>query len=62
MWRPSQIPSRADDGEGHDGLGPNESEKTEGHSCFRQLWVWIHASAFSEAFSALQCACDKQVI
>ncbi|XP_021904326.1 ribonucleases P/MRP protein subunit POP1 isoform X2 [Carica papaya] len=60
MWRPSQIPSRADDGEGHDGLGPNESEKTEGHSCFRQLWVWIHASAFSEAFSALQCACDKQ--
>ncbi|KAK8588080.1 hypothetical protein V6N13_087029 [Hibiscus sabdariffa] len=31
-------------------------------SCFRQLWVWIHASAFSEGYDALKCACQKLMI
>lgn len=36
-------------------------ESTEGHSTFRQLWVWIHASAFSEGYGALKLACQKEV-
>ncbi|KAL4354775.1 hypothetical protein GQ457_06G031370 [Hibiscus cannabinus] len=31
-------------------------------SCFCQLWVWIHASAFSEGYDALKCACQKLMI
>ena len=28
---------------------------------FRQLWVWIHASAFGEGYDVLKLACHKEV-
>ncbi|XP_056174507.1 ribonucleases P/MRP protein subunit POP1-like isoform X1 [Syzygium oleosum] len=28
---------------------------------FRQLWVWIHVSAFTEGYAALKCACQKEM-
>uniref|UniRef100_F6HS99 Uncharacterized protein n=1 Tax=Vitis vinifera TaxID=29760 RepID=F6HS99_VITVI len=28
-------------------------------SSFRQLWVWMHASAFNEGYDALKFACQE---
>ncbi|GMJ09230.1 similar to yeast POP1 [Hibiscus trionum] len=49
MWRPHRQ-SKEDDN--------NNCYR----SCFFQLWVWIHASAFSEGYDALKCACQKLMI
>ena len=45
----------------HNANGYNEPQEIEGSSFFRQLWVWIHAAAFSEGVDALKLACQRQV-
>ncbi|GMI72556.1 similar to yeast POP1 [Hibiscus trionum] len=37
-----------------------KSKEDDNNNC--QLWVWIHASAFSEGNDALKCACQKLMI
>lgn len=33
----------------------------DGSIPFRQLWVWVHVSAFTEGYDALKCACQKEM-
>lgn len=51
MWRPSQLPKRIDEEKAADCVGND----------FRKLWVWIHASSFSEGCASLKLACQNQV-
>lgn len=59
MWRPFQRQDVVD-ADCHSADGYNGRQGIEGSS-FRQLLVWIHASAFSEAYDALKLASQKQV-
>ncbi|XP_022727953.1 ribonucleases P/MRP protein subunit POP1 isoform X2 [Durio zibethinus] len=62
MWRPHQE-SKEDDNDNYlDVVECNDPCRNGYHSCFRQLWLWIHASGFSEGYYALNCACQKQMI
>ncbi|RVX09243.1 Ribonucleases P/MRP protein subunit POP1 [Vitis vinifera] len=58
MWRPIQ---KKDIGIGaeHDVDSVNSTQTNECCSSFRQLWVWMHASAFNEGYDALKFACQK---
>ncbi|OMO82107.1 Ribonuclease P/MRP, subunit POP1 [Corchorus olitorius] len=58
MWRPYQQ-SKEDDSNSFGDHVETEPSRISYHSCFRQLWIWIHASAFSEGYDALKCACHK---
>ncbi|XP_015890689.3 ribonucleases P/MRP protein subunit POP1 isoform X2 [Ziziphus jujuba] len=58
MWRPCQ---NTDTEVAHDSEGCNKPEITECYSSFRQLWVWIHASAFREGYGVLKFACQKEM-
>ncbi|KAJ0113232.1 hypothetical protein Patl1_00864 [Pistacia atlantica] len=53
MWKPSHER----DGEGN----ANCDNAVECPSCLRQLWLWIHASAFVEGYDALKLASQKQM-
>ncbi|KAK9950519.1 hypothetical protein M0R45_006005 [Rubus argutus] len=61
VWRPSYQQDRDNDAAVYDGGACNGIEGTERSSTFRQLWVWIHASAFTEGYDALKLACQKQM-
>ena len=61
MWRPVCQQNRDSDSMDHSGDGCDNPDNIEGCSSFRQMWVWIHASAFSEGFDALTFACQKEV-
>ncbi|KAH9786822.1 Ribonuclease Ps [Citrus sinensis] len=61
MWKPLDKQDREEDGNFNTSVGGNGSCETECHSHYRQLWLWIHASAFGEGFGALKLACQKQV-
>ena len=37
------------------------TQTNECFSSFRQLWLWMHASAFNEGCDALKFACQKLV-
>ncbi|KAL7615683.1 hypothetical protein Lser_V15G02401 [Lactuca serriola] len=50
MWRPNQ--KSIDESEDH--LKVNKGQT------FRQLWIWIHAAALTEAYNALKNACESQ--
>ncbi|KAL0725809.1 hypothetical protein Bca4012_040408 [Brassica carinata] len=56
MWRPSQLPKRRAEENADDGPVSNGD-----HADFRKLWVWIHASSFSEGYASLKLACQKQM-
>ena len=60
MWRPIE---KKDIGIGaeHDVDSVNSTQTYECCSSFRQLWVWMHASAFNEGYDALKFACQKLV-
>lgn len=61
MWRPSQLPTRRSEEKGD--CGGNDGPVSNGdHADSRKLWVWIHASSFSEGYASLKLACQKQVI
>ncbi|KAL8491274.1 hypothetical protein ACS0TY_023057 [Phlomoides rotata] len=55
MWRPLQrISSNVEE------LSTDNGEQNINDSTIiRQLWVWIHAAAFEEAYGALSSACDE---
>lgn len=62
MWRPSQLPERRDECKGGAGVGTDGPVSNEDCVDVRKLWVWIHASSFSEGYDALKLACQKQVV
>ena len=61
MWRPQQQSKEDDNNNCLDVVECNEPCRIGNHSCFRQLWLWIHASGFSEGYDALKCACQKLI-
>ncbi|CAH2079236.1 unnamed protein product [Thlaspi arvense] len=61
MWRPSQLPKRRDEVKVGDCEGNNAPVSNGDHVDSRKLWVWIHASSFSEGYASLKLACQKQM-
>ncbi|KAK0581103.1 hypothetical protein LWI29_010073 [Acer saccharum] len=59
MWKPYHNQDGEGDGNFHNAVGCNDPHVC--HSRFRQLWVWMHASAFDEGYNALKLACQKQM-
>lgn len=62
MWKPLQEQQREGDIDCHNNIECNGTHSIEGQSLSRQLWLWIHASAYEEGYDALKLACHKQVI
>ncbi|KAM1413484.1 hypothetical protein ACFXTO_026076 [Malus domestica] len=61
MWRPSGQPNRDNNAADCEGNEFNGLEGTKHSSTDRQLWVWIHASALTEAYDTLKLACQKEM-
>ncbi|RXH68413.1 hypothetical protein DVH24_030746 [Malus domestica] len=61
MWRPSGQPNRDNNAADCEGDEFNGLESTKHSSTDRQLWVWIHASALTEAYDTLKLACQKEM-
>lgn len=59
MWRPLQRISTNVEGLSTDFL--DGKKNINDSTIIRQLWVWVHAAAFEEAYGALSSACDKNV-
>lgn len=57
MWRPSQQHSIV----GTNDRGTEDSIEIKSSSCLRQLWIWMHPSAFDEGIDCLKLACQKMV-
>ncbi|KAK6260349.1 hypothetical protein SCA6_014823 [Theobroma cacao] len=62
MWRPHEKSKEDGNNNCHDVIECNEPCRIGFRSCFRQLWIWIHASAFSKGYDAIKCACQKLMI
>ncbi|PON84270.1 Ribonuclease P/MRP, subunit POP [Trema orientale] len=62
MWQPCCLRNRDNDVAAMNGQGftKPESPESKSSSSFRQIWVWIHASAFNEGYDALKFACQKE--
>ena len=58
MWRPFCL---RDGDNGAAGVA-DQPKRMERPTDFRQLWVWIHASSFTEGYDALKFACQKEVM
>lgn len=61
MWRPCCQQNKDTNVPAHESEECNRPQGIEGYSTFRQLWVWIHASAFNDGYGALKLACQKEV-
>ncbi|KAM1956576.1 hypothetical protein ACFX16_025973 [Malus domestica] len=61
MWRPSGQPNRDNNAADCEGDEFKGLESTNHSSTDRQLWVWIHASALTEAYDTLKLACQKEM-
>ncbi|XP_017179666.2 ribonucleases P/MRP protein subunit POP1 isoform X2 [Malus sylvestris] len=61
MWRPSGQPNRDNNAADCEGDEFNGLEGTKHSSTDRQLWVWIHASALTEAYDTMKLACQKEM-
>ncbi|GAB2298433.1 hypothetical protein Dimus_032498 [Dionaea muscipula] len=66
MWRPFQqqhndlgVVNRNDDGD-HEEVKSGNDGIDACSSMHRQLWIWMHPSAFSEGCAALETACQKK--
>eukprot|EP00261_Vitis_vinifera_P036406 XP_019077649.1 PREDICTED: ribonucleases P/MRP protein subunit POP1-like [Vitis vinifera] len=59
MWRPLQKKDIGIGAEHHNVDSVNSTRTNECCSSFRQLWVWMHASAFNEGYDALKFACQE---
>eukprot|EP00261_Vitis_vinifera_P023172 XP_010654974.2 PREDICTED: uncharacterized protein LOC104877333 [Vitis vinifera] len=59
MWRPLQKKDIGIGVEHHNVDSVNSTQTNECCSSFRQLWVWMHASAFNEGYDALKFACQE---
>ncbi|CAL1366164.1 unnamed protein product [Linum trigynum] len=61
LWRPSTGVS-GDRGDNKDSASEGDVPQNSEPCCSsRQLWMWIHASAFTEGYDALKFACQKQM-
>ncbi|GAV83063.1 POP1 domain-containing protein/POPLD domain-containing protein [Cephalotus follicularis] len=60
MWRPFDQQTGEDDSHDHNAVEHNEPPRMGSNSSFRQVWVWIHISAYSEGYDALKFCCQKQ--
>ncbi|CAM8904449.1 unnamed protein product [Rhodiola kirilowii] len=58
MWRPVQ-PQKTRSDELCDKKECDDSNSLKHHSRHRQLWIWLHASAFDEGFEALKLASSR---
>ncbi|XP_065860305.1 ribonucleases P/MRP protein subunit POP1 isoform X2 [Euphorbia lathyris] len=60
MWRPSHDLNAE---KVHNEYASDKCDEPQTSECssYRQLWVWIHASAFQEAYDTLKFACEKQM-
>lgn len=59
MWRPMQQISTNVEGLSRE---VTSGEQDNGSTTFiRQLWLWIHAASFKEAYDSLSSACEKNV-
>ncbi|KAH6778154.1 hypothetical protein C2S52_006324 [Perilla frutescens var. hirtella] len=56
MWRPLQRISTNVEGLSKE---INSGERNIDNNTMRQLWLWIHAAAFKEAYDSLSSACEK---
>ncbi|MED6110832.1 hypothetical protein PIB30_046453 [Stylosanthes scabra] len=66
MWRPTfqNINGEHDISDElmkHDVESAESSDRMKHSASFRQLWVWIHASAFGEGYDSLKFACQKEM-
>ncbi|CAN1289337.1 Ribonucleases P/MRP protein subunit POP1 [Linum perenne] len=61
LWRPSHYVSSQTGITEHSSSECNVPQSSELCRSSRQLWMWIHASAFAEGFKALKFACQKQM-
>ncbi|KAL2934893.1 Ribonucleases P/MRP protein subunit POP1 [Bienertia sinuspersici] len=55
MWRPLHRHGNVHT----DDRGTDDNMNVESSSQFRQLWIWMHPSAFSEGLTCLSLACSK---
>ncbi|KAK1256802.1 hypothetical protein QJS04_geneDACA024758 [Acorus gramineus] len=60
MWRPFSRSHGNMDVDIYENNVPHGSGGREHLDSSRQLWVWIHAAAFTEGFNALTSACHKE--
>ncbi|CAL1404604.1 unnamed protein product [Linum trigynum] len=61
LWRPSPVVSGGKGGNEHSSMEGDMLQSSEPCCSSRQLWVWLHASAFTEGYDALKFACQKQM-
>ncbi|OWM80050.1 hypothetical protein CDL15_Pgr010028 [Punica granatum] len=61
IWRPLNEKNLENSELDYSDNGHTEPRDSEGSKLFRQLWVWIHASAFGEGYNALKSACQKEL-
>ncbi|XP_031373046.1 uncharacterized protein LOC116189756 isoform X2 [Punica granatum] len=61
IWRPLNEKNLENAELDYSDNGHTEPRNSEGSKLFRQLWVWIHASAFGEGYNALKSACQKEM-
>lgn len=59
MWRPHNYQAGEEDANFQNDVVSNETHVC--HSQSRQLWLWIHASAFDEGYNAVKLASEEQV-
>ncbi|KAJ9692920.1 hypothetical protein PVL29_011842 [Vitis rotundifolia] len=59
MWRPLQKKDIGIGAEHHNVDSVYSTQTNECCSSFRQLWVWMHASAFNGGYDALKFACQE---
>lgn len=62
MWRPLDEHRLDVSWQNVPANGHSELQDSQGSNPFRQLWVWMHASAFGEGYNALKSACQIEVI
>ncbi|XP_057719742.1 ribonucleases P/MRP protein subunit POP1 [Arachis stenosperma] len=67
MWRPTFQQNISGEDDINDELMKHDVDSDESPNrmklgaSFRQLWVWIHASAFEEGYDSLKFACQKEM-
>lgn len=61
MWRPCPCGNKEFNVDNHSGSVFKTIDCIDSPSTTRRLWIWLHASASSEGYDALQFACQKEV-
>ncbi|KAK2649122.1 hypothetical protein Ddye_016611 [Dipteronia dyeriana] len=61
MYMRKPYPNHDREGDGNFQIAVEYNDPHVCHSPFRQLWLWMHASAFDDGYNALKLACQKQM-